>query len=320
MKILEVDKISREENNRFALKPTSFSVQSHEKLAIMGETGSGKSTLLKMMAGLLQPSSGTIKFENQKLEGPDEKLIPGHPSIAYLSQHFELRNNYFVHEILEMASKIEIHERKIIYNDCKIHHVLNRKTNELSGGERQRVALAKALVSKPRLLLLDEPFTNLDMQNKTMMNEVIHSITSSNNITCILVSHDPIDVLSWADRIFIMKEGEIIQMGIPKEIYLNPANDYAASVLGPYNYIPAHEKELKKQLHVPADRTYIRPEEFHFLKSSSLKSNAKIQSKKYCGPYTSYTLETSSTLLHVHSIEHNFNTGDEVMIRFQIGS
>ncbi len=317
MHLLKVDLISRKENSRIALQPTSFFVDQNEKLAIMGETGSGKSTLLKIIAGLIQPSSGSVEFENTILKGPDEVLIPGHPAIAYLSQHFELRNNYFVHELLEMASKVSDDERNTITQDCKINHVLFRKTNELSGGERQRVALAKTLVSKPRLLLLDEPFTNLDMQNKMMMNEVIHAITSQNNITCILVSHDPVDVLSWAERILLMKDGEIIQSGSPTAIYLTPSNDYAASLLGPFLRIDEDQKELRSILEIPNNRTYLRPEEFEFSINNNSGLKGEIKSKNFCGPYTRYTISSNSISLQIHSAEHYYQIGNTVLVKWK---
>src|SRR5438874_11816833 len=141
MNLLKVSGVYRQEGNNLVVKDISFTQDQFQKIAIAGETGSGKSTLLKMIGGLVQPTSGAVYFENNRVLGPEEILLPGHPAIAYLSQHFELRNNYKVHELLSMANKITDEEADIIYNVCRISHLLNRKTDQLSGGEKQRIAM-----------------------------------------------------------------------------------------------------------------------------------------------------------------------------------
>lgn len=128
------------------LQNVGFRQRRFEKLAVAGETGSGKSTLLKIVAGLTQPGEGEVLFEGQKVRGPEEKLLPGHPGIAYLSQHFELRNSYRVEEELEYASKMPAEQSRHVYEVCRVAHLLKRWTNQLSGGERQRIALARLLV------------------------------------------------------------------------------------------------------------------------------------------------------------------------------
>ena len=155
MHLLAVEDISKEEEGRTLVKDVRFFISANKKIALMGETGSGKSTLMKMMAGLVQPSSGNTYFEEHRIKGPDEVLLPGHPAIAYLSQHFELRSNYRVHELLEMANKMEDEEAAEIYLICRINHLLDRKVHQLSGGERQRIALARLLVGSCLLYTSD---------------------------------------------------------------------------------------------------------------------------------------------------------------------
>src|SRR5687767_9414768 len=169
MSLLKLSAITKYKDGEAVLKDISFSVQKHQKTAIAGATGSGKTTLLKIIAGLVQPDAGEVLFENLRVPGPDEKLIPGHPAIAYLSQHFELRNNYRVEEVLEYANTLPPEESKRLYEICHISHLLQRKTDQVSGGEKQRIALAKLLTTSPRLLLLDEPFSNLDMRHRNVL-------------------------------------------------------------------------------------------------------------------------------------------------------
>lgn len=237
--MLSVEGVSKNLLGKRIVSQVDLQQREGEKLAIVGETGSGKSTLMKIIAGLVQPDTGTVQFENKQVLGPDDQLIPGHPSIAYLSQHFELRNNYYVHEILEYANQLTASEATEIFHICQIDHLLQRKTNDgLSGGEKQRIATARLLIHKPKLLLLDEPFSNLDLGHKQMMKSIIQKMSDTLKISIMMVSHDPQDILPWADRILIMKEGAIIQDAIPYDIYHKPMNAYVAGLTGKYNIMP----------------------------------------------------------------------------------
>ena len=237
MSLLKVENISYYNGNANALNNISFNQNSFEKIVIAGETGSGKTTLLQCIAGLLQPQKGNVFINGERVLGPLEKLLPGHKQIAYLSQHFELRFNYKVYEQLEMYNQLDEKYAENIYRICHIEHLLKRRVEELSGGERQRVALARLLGTKPKLLLLDEPYSNLDAAHKKTIKQVIEDISKALAITCIIVSHDAADSLSWADRIIIMKDGSIIQDASPKEIYYTPFNEYCAGLFGDYNLL-----------------------------------------------------------------------------------
>jgi ABC-type sugar transport system ATPase subunit len=220
-----------------ALQHISFVQRKGRHLAIAGETGSGKSTLLKIIAGLVTPAGGVVIFEGVRVEGPLERLIPGQPGIAYLSQYFELWHHYKVEEVLSYSNDLNPEEAAGLYRLCHIDHLLQRRTDQLSGGERQRIALARLLVQPPRLLLLDEPFSNLDMIHKRLLKKVIRESTEKYDITCILVSHDPYDTLSWANELLILRDGKIHQQGAPREVYARPRDEYAAGLLGEYNLV-----------------------------------------------------------------------------------
>ncbi len=264
MNLLNVQGVSKREGKNWVLKEISFSQQRSRKIAIAGESGSGKTTLLKIIGGLIQPDMGQVLFEEERVRGPFERLIPGQPGIAYLSQHFELRNSYRVEEVLEYANLLPEGEADVIYKVCRIDHLLKRKTDQLSGGEKQRIALARLLITSPRLLLLDEPFSNLDLIHKGILKSVISDIGEKLQITCLLVSHDPLDTLSWADEIFIMKAGQIIQKGEPARVYREPVNEYAAGLFGSYNLLSA---DLAKGfpgtsgMSMNGKKLFIRPED-----------------------------------------------------------
>ncbi|HEV2352998.1 MAG TPA: ABC transporter ATP-binding protein, partial [Puia sp.] len=224
-------------NRAYALSAISFSQKSGQRLALTGSTGSGKSSLLKLIAGLLQPDEGTILFEGKPVAGPAETLVPGHPGISYLSQHFELRSNYRVGEVLSYANEMPAEEAATLYEVCRIDHLMHRKTDQLSGGERQRVALARLLVRPTRLLLLDEPYSNLDRVHRELLQAVVDDVLGRYRMSCILISHDPSDILPWADQILVLREGELIQMATPERIYRQPADEYVAGLFGKYNRI-----------------------------------------------------------------------------------
>ncbi|TAD81143.1 MAG: ABC transporter ATP-binding protein, partial [Bacteroidetes bacterium] len=252
---------------KWLVEPLSLSVERHSRLAIVGETGSGKSTLLKMIAGMVQPDEGKLFFEGKKILGPQEQLIPGHKAIAYLSQHYELRNNYVVYDYLDYGSNMTTAQAQQLFALCGIAHLLSRKTNSgLSGGEKQRIALAKLLLTQPQLLLLDEPFSNLDAIHKAEMKAILLNLEQQLGLQCILVSHDATDVLSWATRMLVFKNGQLIQDNPPRTVFFNPKNTYVAGLLGTYNTIklPAnHAPEAQgKQL-------FLRPSQIQLASGGS---------------------------------------------------
>jgi ABC-type sugar transport system ATPase subunit len=283
MAFLNVSEVSKRGDQDFVLHHVQFQQQLFQKIAIAGENGSGKSTLLKIIAGFIQPDEGEVRFEDKRVEGPEEKLVPGHKGICYLSQHFELPKFLRVEQVLTYANTLTDDEAELLYEVCQITHLVKRRTDELSGGERQRIALAKLLITSPGLLLLDEPFSNLDMIHKDTLKTVIDDIGHQLNITCILVSHDPSDTLPWADEILIMKEGRIIQQGTPREIYTKPVNEYAAGLFGKYNLLTSNQLHALLGADVAANKNaIIRPEQFVINNS---KTKAEVIRSEFFGSY-----------------------------------
>lgn len=317
MVLLKVSEIRKQEGDDFVLQDISFSQQYLQKIAIAGASGSGKSTLLKIIAGLIEADAGKVLFENERVKGPYEKLIPGHPEIAYLSQQFELRNNYRVEEILNYANTLLPGEAETLYEVCRISHLLKRKTDELSGGEKQRIALARLLTTSPKLLLLDEPFSNLDLIHKKMLKSVINDIGERLNITCILVSHDPGDTLPWAAEIFIMKDGQIIQKGSPAEIYQRPVTEYAAALFGKYNVIdPEQAKPLLEPAPIEADgkNIFVRPEHFKIVAEGKRSLKGKVNAVYFFGSYYEVEIILSENRITVKTENYPPPIGDSVYV------
>lgn len=302
MVLLKVSEIRKQEGDHFVLRDISFTQSPLQEIAIAGASGSGKSTLLKIIAGLIQADAGEVLFENEKVKGPYEKLIPGHSEIAYLSQQFELRNNYRVEEILAYANTLPEESARNLYEICRIDHLLKRRTEQVSGGERQRIALARLLTTAPKLLLLDEPFSNLDLIHKSILKSVINDIGEKLNITCTLVSHDPEDILPWADEIVIMEQGQMIQKGSPHQIYNQPINEYTAGLFGKYNLIhPATVRALpgRPGIHWNGKKIFIRPEFLKIVDKQEDAIKGKIHAVDFFGGHyeTKVLLADSSVII-----------------------
>ena len=298
------------------MQDVSFVQEPLQKIAITGETGSGKTTLLKMIAGLVQPDEGTVLFENVRVKGPLEKLISGHEGIAILSQHFELRNNYRVEEELESKNLLTEEEANRIYAVCRINHLLKRKTDQLSGGERQRIVLARLLTTRPRLLLLDEPFSNLDAVHKSIIKSVLADISSELHISCILVSHDAPDVLSWADYILVMQAGQIIQQGTPLTIYRQPVNEYCAGLFGEYNLLAGDCKKIftgSSTLLIEDKELMIRPEFIHTNRSANEETvSGIIHALHFWGSYYLLDVLAGNQLLRIQVNNNHYLPGEEI--------
>lgn len=314
MSLLKVSGIHFRDERNFELKNISFTQRSLQKIAIAGETGSGKSTLLKIIAGLVQPDAGEVLFEGERIKGPYEQLIAGHPKIAYLSQYFELRNNYRVEEILEYANRI--HEADLLYRICDIAHLLKRKTNELSGGEKQRVALARLLSTAPALLLLDEPYSNLDLIHKNILKKVIREIVEELNITCVLVSHDPQDTLPWADEIFVMQNGAITEQGSPETIYYQPTSLYTAGLFGKYNLLSNSLAALLLPAFIanPGKQFLVRPEDLIVMSSGHRTSNAVVTDRFFMGDAIEIEIDARGEKLLCRTDSNLLKKGDGVTL------
>ena len=319
MSLLDVSGISKQQGGNTVVQQTSFELAAFSKVAIVGESGSGKSTLLKMIAGLVQPNTGEVLFEGERVKGPDEQLIPGHPAIAYLSQHFELRNNYRVEELLLYANTLPENEAVALYEVCRIDHLLKRKTDQLSGGEKQRIAMARLLISAPKLLLLDEPFSNLDRIHKMILADVLQYISDKLKITCLFVSHDPVDILTWATEIIIMKDGILIQKGSPEQVYRRPVNVYAGALLGNYNLInPAAAGVFAGLMDIEANgrQLFIRPGHIKIATPGMPAVEGKVHKVVFAGNVYEVAVLVGGVLVYISTTTSDLKKDDSVYISF----
>ena len=317
MDLLHVSGLWKKDERGFELKDIQFTQPSFRRLAIAGATGSGKTTLLKLIAGLSQPDSGTLLFEGKKIKGPNDQLIPGHPGIAYLSQQFELPHYLRVEQALEYANELSEKEASSLFEVCRISHLLKRRTDQLSGGERQRIAIARLLIGKPKLLLLDEPFSNTDMIHKNMLKSIFHYIGERLQISCIMVSHDPLDTLSWADEILVLRDGQIVQHDTPQQIYLRPVDTYVAGLFGKYTLLDTGTAAqfIKLPENSSPDKSlFLRPEAIELVASRSHAVAGTVLRVAYFGGHDEIDLLVADQQLTIRTPTGLVAAGDEVYV------
>ena len=261
IEMLTVIDLSFSYNDTFILKSISFNLTTGKNLALIGESGCGKSTLLKLIYGLYDLDEGQIFWNYNEVLGPKYHLIPGMPFMKYLAQDFDLMPFITVAEnvgkhlsnFYPEAKKARIAE---LLEIVEMTDYANVKAKFLSGGQMQRVALARVLALEPEVLLLDEPFSHIDNFRKNSLRRKLFGYLKEQQITCVVATHDSTDVLSFADEVAVIKDGKIIESGIPKLIYDNPRDKYVASLFGDVNEVEingelkfVYPHQLKLTLH-----------------------------------------------------------------------
>ena len=253
------------------IKDLNFSVKKGEFVSFIGESGSGKTTFLKCLAGLEKINSGRITLNDTVLDDKTTFIKPNHRKIGFIFQDYPLFPHLSVLENLKINLE-EQYEKNIKYflELTGLDNLLSRYPHELSGGEQQRVCITRALIREPDLLLMDEPFSNLDVSIKSKIQSQVYKILKSTNTTSILVTHDIKDTFDISDRILVFKAGIVQQFDKPEEMYCNPANCYCAKILGDLN-----------RIHIDGRELYIRPEKIKIVDKSEHK--IKVEKASFIG-------------------------------------
>ncbi|MCH1770459.1 MULTISPECIES: ABC transporter ATP-binding protein [Metallosphaera] len=220
---VELRQVSKRYGKVQAVKGVNLKVEKGEFFVLLGTSGSGKTTILRSIAGLETIDEGEILIDNERVH----HLPPGRRNVAMVFQNFALYPHKTVYENLSLPiENLDKGERDERINEISkrldIHHLLERYPAELSGGQQQRVALARALVKRPKVFLMDEPLSNIDVPKRVAARDLIKEIQREESITTIYVTHDQTEAMALADRIGVMLNGELRQVGHPEDIYLNP--------------------------------------------------------------------------------------------------
>ncbi len=246
-----------------ALDGIELEVEAKEFFVLLGPSGCGKSTLLNIIAGLEAPTGGEIRFGNNMFCSVDKNIMltPRERNIAMVFQNYALYPHMTVFQNIAFPLRISGRKKSSVEEPVRkaaeslgIEHLLASKPGHLSGGQRQRVAIARAIVREPNLFLLDEPLSNLDAQLRASTRAELKKLQRSLGITTIYVTHDQVEAMTLGDRVAILKNGRIEQIGIPEELYNNPVNTFVAQFIGspPMNIfdaqITSENNELKIQM------------------------------------------------------------------------
>ncbi len=232
---LQVNNISRCINRNWIIKDMSFEVSNGECLALLGPSGCGKSTTLRLIAGLDSPNQGSIFIDNTDITN----ISPVDRNIGMVFQSYALFPHLNVLENLKLGLKVrgnkqtEIEERvNRILSIMQMSHLVKRRPNELSGGQKQRLALARAMLRQPNVYLLDEPMSNLDAQLREELRPELRDFIISGSKPVVYVTHDQQEAMSMSNKIAVMNEGEIQQIGTAKDLYNRPNSLFVASFIG----------------------------------------------------------------------------------------
>ena len=256
---LEVENLVKSFGNIPVIKNLTFSIEKGQLISFVGESGSGKSTFLKCLSGLENINSGKVILNNKIINDKNLFVKPQRRKIGYVFQDYPLFPHLNIREnICFNLEKRYFKNFEDIVKLTNLKQLLERYPHEISGGEQQRVSIARSIIREPDLLLLDEPFSNLDANIKYSIRDEICKIIKKTNTTTILVTHDINDALNISDKILIFKAGIVQQYSDPEKMYCEPANCYCAEVLGEINKFPKDDKIY-----------YIRPENLKVVDSSS---------------------------------------------------
>lgn len=328
---LSLHKITQRYGDLTILDGLSLDVQKGELCCLLGPSGCGKTTTLRIVAGFLQPEAGTVHLAGQEItRQPPQVRNVGMVFQNYaLFPHLDVFDNLAYGLRRRRRLKDEIGTRvSDMLNLVQLDGYESRQIGELSGGQQQRVALARALVIEPRLLLLDEPLSNLDARLRTNMRDEIRRIQHTLGITTIYVTHDQEEAMSLADRVIIMREGRIEQIGAPREIYERPINRFVADFIGRVNLLPGRVIDdglvlLGELYPLPQQKRAkgnvlcaIRPERIRMTKAPSSLQGI-VQGSSYMGAMVQYRITSlldEGTVLDVKvpSPEAIYQPGDRI--------
>ena len=232
---IQLKKLTKRWGNFTAVDDFNLTINDKEFLVLLGPSGCGKTTTMRMIAGLEDATDGEIFVDGKKIND----LEPKDRDVAMVFQSYALYPNMNVYDNIRFPLKVRgidksTHNEKVMraVKMVELENFLHRKPAELSGGQRQRVALARAIVREPNVFLMDEPLSNLDAKLRVSTRAQIKNLSHELAVTTVYVTHDQVEAMTLADRVVVMKEGIIQQVGSPTEIYDNPANAFVASFIG----------------------------------------------------------------------------------------
>lgn len=335
MSSVKLININKSFDEKTVLENINIDIKDGEIVSLLGVSGCGKSTTLQLIAGLINPDSGDITFNDKSVLN----IPTGKREAVIVFQDYLLFPHMSVYENIEFGLKVKNINKKIrkdkvdeLIRLVKLNGYENKYPSELSGGQKQRVAIARTLAVNPKVLLLDEPFSNLDINLRNEMREFVLNLQKKLNITTILVTHDKEEALIMSDKIAVMVNGKIEQFDKPDILYQKPKTKSIANIFGERNYIKGRiVKEVFKSNILDIDaKGYddldvveaMIPKECIKLHSSNYNDgiDGYVQKKQYVGDKTFYDINIKGEVLKCTSISNEYNKGDFVKICVDINN
>lgn len=297
--ILDVKDLSVAYDSKRIVKDCSFELESGEIAVVLGASGEGKTTLLKAICGLLPHKKGAVNFNGDKVKHAQEKLVPGHEEIRLVDQDFGLDVNHTVEEnirlkLLRFDKEYQTQRIASLLRLTRLTKYRNYKATHISGGQQQRLSIARALADEPELLLLDEPFNQLDFQTKTKIAGHIRRYLKKNNISALMVTHNGVEAMEWADKIIYMEKGRIKRIDTPSNFFEKPSNKKEAGFFGELNKLVIKGKEI-----------FFRPSFFSSEKTKEFKKSLKVEfrQRQNLGWYSIFTFAHEGQEFRLFSTE-----------------
>ena len=338
MSAVEITNLSHTIGNKEILKNINFTLSKDSISCILGPSGSGKTSLLKLIAGLERVQNGSIKINSKEVSSKSKHLPTEKRNIGFLFQDYALFPHLTVKQNLEypVNYKTSPHTIDDIIKLIKLPNSLNKYPHELSGGEQQRVALARSIISNPDILLLDEPFSSLDLNlREDVRDDTLHLLQKS-NVSVIIVTHDPFEAMFISNQINIMDTtGRIVQSGSPAELYNNPVNSYVAEFFGETNRFegvvkngqiitPVGKISAPKELENRNVKIHIRPRGIRLNKQPTPVNGIKgtVMASKLMGSFSFIhlsVLDKDNEIVHIHShMPSDFNPKQSSAVEIEI--
>jgi iron(III) transport system ATP-binding protein len=327
--VLELDGVSKAYAETPVVEGLSLSVHEGELLTLLGPSGCGKTTTLRLIAGLERPTEGTVRIEGESVAGGDAFLPPEERDVGVVFQEFAL----FPHLTARENVGFGLTDRPDDERERRVEDLLElvgltdhgeKYPEELSGGQQQRVALARSLAPEPRLLLLDEPFSNLDVDLRVEMREEVRRILKEAGVTAISVTHDQEEAMSISDRVAVMYDGQLEQVDTPERVFQHPRSRFVASFLGHAAFLAGTvDGDLVRTGlgSVSMDRIHgltaeydgsdidvlVRPDDIAARAAANGEGNGRVVNRRYLGPTVLYRVELDSGdtigAMHNHASE-----------------
>ncbi len=336
--IVELSNVSKTFGDETAVDTVSLQVERGELLTLLGPSGCGKTTTLRMIAGLEKPTEGTIRIEDEQVAAAGRASAPESRDVGIVFQDFALFPHLSVRENIAFGLS-ELDDEETTERVDELLELVDmpdhgeKSPEQLSGGQKQRIALARSLAPEPAVLLLDEPFSNLDVRLRVEMREEVRAILKEAGVTAVSVTHDQEEALSISDRVAVMNNGHLEQLDKPERIFELPKSRFVASFLGRASFLTGyvHDGVLKtglgtfdamtldgytNQYEGIAVDVLVRPDDLRAGRAADEQTDGEVTSRQYVGPSFIYRvdLDNGDTVHCMHNHVEDFDLGERVSV------